>query len=198
MPGPKPIVVFDVQYRSFAAACAAHGYAAPAIRHRMTTHGVSLEDALSMKDRRGDAKKHPNYGNWNAMRSRCYSVGSGAYARYGAKGITMCTRWRDDFFAFVEDMGIRPSKQHSVDRIDNTKGYFPDNCRWALPREQGRNRRTSVRFGKYSTIADAARAIGIHKDVLRRRVSVHGMSPEEAMSYRAGPRARKLKSEASR
>lgn len=60
---------------------------------------------------------------------------------YAEAGIVMCDRWRDDFWAFVEDMGPKPTKSHSVDLIDNTKGYNPENCRWATKTEQVWNRR---------------------------------------------------------
>ncbi len=80
---------------------------------------------------------------WAGMWRRCHGPHDPAFERYGGRGITVCERWRD-FFVFVEDMGRRPSANHSLDRIDGTKGYSPDNCRWATLIEQAANRSSVV------------------------------------------------------
>jgi len=75
------------------------------------------------------------------MRQRCENPGNKSYPDYGGRGITVCEAWRASFEAFLADMGERPSRQHSIERNDNDRGYEPGNCRWALPTEQARNRR---------------------------------------------------------
>lgn len=84
--------------------------------------------------------KHPTgaYRSWIAMRSRCNSKTHTAYARYGGRGITVCERW-DDFKAFLEDMGERPTGM-TIDRINNDGNYEPKNCRWASMDQQNENR----------------------------------------------------------
>ena len=77
------------------------------------------------------------------MVSRCHSATAVAYRKYGAKGITVCARWRESFAAFLADMGERPAGT-SIDRIDNARGYEPSNCRWADKYVQARNRRLGV------------------------------------------------------
>lgn len=89
---------------------------------------------------RGGKHGHPLYGVYHAMIGRCTRPTDKRYADYGGRGITVCDRWRDDFWAFVADMGDRP-EGHSLDRIDNDRGYSPDNCRWATAHEQRVNRR---------------------------------------------------------
>lgn len=82
----------------------------------------------------------PEYRIWTGMLARCSNPGSSAFYRYGARGISVCQRWRDDFENFYADMGPRPSPRHSIDRIDNDGNYEPGNCRWATPDVQAKNK----------------------------------------------------------
>ena len=93
-----------------------------------------------MKSRHGHAtygKPSPTYRSWSAMRTRCHGNGDAATRRKYA-GVTFCERW-ESFESFLSDMGERPEGM-SLDRIDGKKGYSPENCRWATPATQGRNR----------------------------------------------------------
>lgn len=80
---------------------------------------------------------------WRAMTQRCSNANRPDFSRYGGAGITVCDRWKASYSAFIADMGARPSKRHSIDRIDNGKGYEPGNCRWASVHQQNQNRRST-------------------------------------------------------
>lgn len=90
--------------------------------------------------------KSSEYGSWDAMKGRCTNKNKSDYSYYGGRGITVCEKWMNSFEAFYEDMGPKPSKKHSIDRIDNDRNYEPGNCKWSTPEEQARNRRVLNKF----------------------------------------------------
>jgi hypothetical protein len=83
----------------------------------------------------------PEYSRWHGMKGRCCNKNDRSYHYYGGRGIKICDRWRNDFLAFLADMGPCPSPRHSIGRINNDGDYEPDNCRWETPTQQNRNTR---------------------------------------------------------
>lgn len=111
------------------------------------------------------------YSIWKGMRNRCTNKKSKAWQYYGAKGITVCEEW-SSFNQFVVDMGPRPSKKHSIERKDTTKGYSKENCKWATIAEQNRNKTSSIFLtynGKTQSLKDWAKEIGKPYDALHYR-----------------------------
>ena len=118
------------------------------------------------------------------MIERCHKPESKDYKWYGAKGVSVCDAWRDDFWRFVADVGARPSPQHSLDRVDTAGAYQPGNVRWATQLEQQRNRTNNRRYeyeGKQWTAAELAGVFGISLRLMRDRLE-KGWSVEEIRS----------------
>lgn len=140
----------------------------------------------------GDARGYkvtPEYRAWAAMISRCHSSTHAAYSLYGGRGITVCERWRSSFQDFLADVGRRPSRRHSLDRTNNDGNYEPGNVRWALPEEQVRNRRVTLRYlwkGEWLTIGEIATSTGISQDLLQQRIGKFHWTVEEAVTTPVG------------
>ena len=116
-------------------------------------------------------KSMKEYRIWKAMKARCYAP-SQTKGYYKQNHITVCDRWRNNFNAFIEDMGRMPDENYSIERIDVLKGYEPDNCKWIPQREQSKNRNNTVWFlfnGEYMCLKDVAKKIGIKYTTLYQR-----------------------------
>lgn len=123
------------------------------------------------------------YSTWAGMIARVTNPSHTVAKHYHARGITVCERWRD-FANFLADMGERPTKTHSIDRIDNERGYEPGNCRWATRGEQARNTRRTIHLehnGKTMCIKDWADSLGIDPATLRIRLK-RGWPLERALT----------------
>lgn len=122
---------------------------------------------------------HPLFPIYNGIKNRCYNKNLPTYDRWGGRGIKMSEEWKNSFEQFVMDMGPRPSKEHSIDRIDNNKGYCKENCRWATAKEQANNARTNIKIeykGKVRTLSETADFIGIPYHTLYHYFVVQGIS----------------------
>jgi hypothetical protein len=127
-------------------------------RQTHTKHGMSQSDSRS-------------YNAWQAMRQRCNNINATKAYNYSGRGITICDRW-DSFTDFLIDMGEAPSDKHSIERINNDQGYFPENCKWATVKEQNNNKRTNINIefkGKTQTLKQWAEELEVTYDSLRWR-----------------------------
>ena len=128
---------------------------------------------------------------YHGIKSRCYNKNDKYYYNYGGRGITMCDEWLNDFNSFVKwanENGYSDIPYNvggvSIDRIDNDKGYSPDNCRWATRIEQNNNTRTNRRItvnGETHTVSEWSRITGIELHVINDRIRKHGFTPEESI-----------------
>lgn len=101
------------------------------------------------------------YRSWQAMKHRCYNKNDKCYSGYGGRGIAVCSRWRNSFIHFIEDMGPCPSGMQ-LDRIDNNKGYSVCNCRWATGSQNCNNTRRNVvleLYGQRYTLTEWSRIV---------------------------------------
>jgi len=119
------------------------------------------------------------------MKARCLRKTHKQFAHYGGRGITVCPQWYD-FPQFLADMGRKPTPGHSIDRIDNSKGYSPENCRWATKTEQNRNHRGNHMLtlnGETHCIQEWAEITGIRHTAIRVRLQ-RGWTVEKALTTR--------------
>jgi hypothetical protein len=125
----------------------------------------------------------PTYRTWASMIQRCYNPNIDCYKKYGARGITVCGRWRDSFIEFIKDMGERPNGT-SIERNNNAGNYEPGNCRWATPLEQGRNKRNNriiAANGFVGCISEWEEKQGMEAGIVGNRLK-RGWTPERAIS----------------
>jgi hypothetical protein len=104
------------------------------------------------------------YTSYLSMRQRCLNPNCLEYKNYGGRGITVCARWLEGFHNFFADMGLKPTRKHSIDRIDNNGNYEPTNCRWATTSEQANNKRRCRYItinGRTQTLSQWARELKI-------------------------------------
>jgi hypothetical protein len=144
---------------------------------RTTTHGQSKPN-----------RKTREYQTWDRMRRRCNNPKFPGYSDYGGRGIAVCERW-SSFENFFEDMGPRPSDNHSLDRIDVNGDYGPGNCRWATFQEQMLNKRNTLYVvvgGIKRPLKEVTRERGLNYYTVWSRIKEHGYSVERALEIKPG------------
>lgn len=134
------------------------------------------------QNRKHGMRKSKEYGIWFAMRARCNKPQNKGYADYGGRGIKVCEKW-SIFEEFYKDMGPRPEGS-SLDRIDNDGNYEPENCRWATPKEQSNNQRSSLliqHMDETMTLKQWCEKLNLSYIKIYRKVQKQGIPFEEAI-----------------
>ena len=146
---------------------------------------LSKDTVIARSLKHGHARRlsrSPTYSSWADMIKRCYDQSHSTFASYGAKGISVCERWRS-FSLFLIDMGPRPPLT-SIDRIDNSGNYEPGNCRWATASQQCRNRKSNHLFcvnGVTGCLAELSEIFGINSAAVMGRLRM-GWSVEKSFT----------------
>jgi hypothetical protein len=136
--------------------------------------GCMTKALMSKAHTRHGMSKHPAFAVWRSMLDRCRLPTHQAWKNYGGRGITVCTRWQESFENFWGDMGHTYRHGLTLDRLDNNKGYGPENCEWRTYFAQASNRRGNVvletPWGNIS-IQRAADLSGIKRTTLSYRLA---------------------------
>jgi hypothetical protein len=127
---------------------------------------------------------HPMLIVWSHMINRCYNPKDGRYSHYGARGISVCEKWKD-IEQFIADMFGSYEKGLTIERINNNGNYCPENCRWATRTEQARNKSSNVNIsfdGKTLCLSEWSQLIGVPYGTLWERIKILGWPPERALT----------------
>lgn len=123
---------------------------------------------------------------WKGMKARCYNSKDPGFKNYGGRGIFVCDEWKNNFDAFLNHIGMKPSPELSLDRIDPNGSYVPGNVRWATSREQNINQRRILRpiinGIEYDCVKSACKAVGISPAAVWQRREERGMTTLEAIT----------------
>ncbi len=134
------------------------------------------ETSIAALTKHGHAKagaRRVEYNVFKTMHARCYNPNNRKYPSCGGRGIIVEPRWHD-YENFYLDMGARPSSQHQIERSNNDGNYGPDNCYWATPSEQARNRKSNRLItinGETHCVAEWAEISGVNQYALLARVN---------------------------
>jgi len=127
--------------------------------------------------------KMTEYRSWQSMKARCYNKNHTSYKNYGGRGLTVCDRWLNSFETFLDDLGYKLNNTYTLERIDNSKGYSKENCKWGTKTEQSNNRRCTKFItlnNETLSISDWARKMKVPYMTIRRRME-YGWSEHDAV-----------------
>lgn len=130
----------------------------------------------------GNPSKHPLYQTWDGIKKRCYHKKATGYKNYGGRGIKMCDSWKQSFWNFASDMGEKPSKNHTIERLDNNRDYSKENCIWASSKQQAENRRNNIYIdysGEKYTLYKICALLNLKPSTVYWRLKKSSLSPQD-------------------
>ena len=120
------------------------------------------------------------------MKNRCYLKTHPAYSYYGARGITVCDEWKDSFESFYNwAISNGYSENLTIDRTNNSEGYYPGNCKWVTMEEQVNNRRSCILItynGETKNLMQWCKLLDLPYKLINQRMKLKNISFEEAIS----------------
>lgn len=132
-----------------------------------------------------DGRYLPEYNTWSGLKDRCLNSNNARWKRYGGRGIKVHEPWVDSFEQFLEDVGRKPTPEHTLDRINNNGNYEPGNVKWSTQFEQAQNRENSRKFkfrGESKTVGEWSKLTNISKKKLYVRLTTLGWDIGKALT----------------
>lgn len=153
---------------------------------RVRSCGCLAKELLSKRQSTHGLSKTPLYNIWCGMKARCYNPNSEFFRHYGGRGIFMCDEWKDAFEPF-RDWALANGYQDglTIDRTDNNKGYYPENCAWVSMAEQCNNRRSNINItylGETHNLTQWCNILGLDYKRTHARIRKCGWTPERAFT----------------
>ena len=174
------------------------------VSKRTVSCGCLQKERAKSVNAKHNHTRSPIYSVWQNMIQRCNNYRNKQYKDYDKRKIKVCYRWSNKntngFENFLKDMGYPPTNKHQIDRIDNNKGYYKENCRWVLPKINCRNKRNNHTLkynNKEQCITDWSETTGINKKTIKSRIE-RGWSPEKTLTTPVRKIKRKIKNIRSR
>lgn len=137
--------------------------------------GCENTQRISNLKRTHSLSNSAEYGIWLSMKARCLNKKNKFYGNYGGRGITVCDSWLASFENFFRDMGVRPNKLYSLERVKNNEGYSKENCTWASRKEQSRNKRNNIWItigSETKIIPDWCSIFGLNKKIVYKKAAL--------------------------
>lgn len=147
------------------------------LRGRVVSCGCYRTEVSSVRAKTHGKSKTRLYAVWAGMKSRCLNENNIGYANYGGRGIDIDPRWINSFETFIADIGQPPTEKMTLERVNNSRGYWPDNIIWADSHQQTRNRRNNVYLtydGRTQIVSDWLKELHVSSEVYYRYIAKHG------------------------
>lgn len=157
------------------------------VQGKLLTNG-KVKSCGCLHSTMSNLSNHKLYHILHGVKNRCYNIKHKAYPRYGGRGITICDEWLNDFKSFYDwAMSNGYQDNLTIDRIDNDKGYSPENCRWVDRKTQQRNRRSNRNYtisGETHCLKEWCEILNLNYNTVHRRIKYYNWTIEKALELK--------------